>query len=290
MSNLINILRVIKHFFIFKDFRRAKFSYYAYMYDYSNISDHLLMSMICYYAHHLEKSIKYNYEEGSLKGKEKKKIVDRLLNEYYKRNIKEDEILNWVKDISYIYNNRKELHIDKFNYSNIPIEKADEFSKIISDRTSCRFWENKIVCKELVDKILKISYSAPTSCNRQELRFIVRLKDKFDKNIGDSSNASMFKKAPVSVFLVSDNRFFPETYACALDSGAIAQTLLVSAWLYNLRGCWVHEYTRDFHTSIRKELNLKSYETVYSTVFLGYPLDFPKKPPRLSTDFLVKYI
>jgi nitroreductase len=285
---ILNWLRLIKRLYIYKDFRRVKFEYYNFIDSFESIDDNMLMTQICYFTHHLEKSIKHNRKQDSKRGKDKRDKLSLLLKEYQKRNLTEDKIINWVKETCNYFDTNCELYINN-NIDTIKFSQ-EEIVNFIKNRTSSRFWIQKDVSIEVVEKIIELAYSAPTSCNRQEVRFLVKYNDIENINIGNSSNKSMFEKAPVVIYVVADERFFPEKYACALDVGSICQTLLLSMEAFGLRGTWIHEYTPDFQKEIKKKYKLKDYQHVYSSIVFGYPIDFTKKPPRLSVNFITKVV
>ena len=281
-------LRVIKTLLWTKSYKKARFVWYEASFDIDNFDNDMLLTQIGYFGHHLEKALKH-HNRGK-RGIEKRNKLELLVNEAIKRGIKEDKVFKWAKHLIEYYDNNSEIYIKKIDsIKEHPYQ--NEILKAIKERTTVRFWQPKEVTDEIIEDILYTSMHSALSCNRQSIRFVV-VKNKLENiKIGDSNNNSMFEKAPVLIYVVDDERFFPEKYGNALDVGGVCSLIQLAASTYGLAGSWIYHSESYEQYNLKKKLGLPDYMYIYSSITLGYPADMQEKPPRYSTKrFIIRKI
>ena len=280
-------LRSIKTFLKTWSLKRAMFVWYEASLDVESLDDDMLLTQIGYFGHHLEKALKH-HNRGN-RGLEKRKKLELLVNEAIKRGIKEDKVFNWAKHLIEYYDNNGGIYIKKIDKIKEHPYK-NEILKAIRERTTVRFWQKKEVSDEIIEDILHTAMHSPLSCNRQSIRFVV-VKNKIENMVvGDSNNKSMFEKAPVTIYVADDGRFFPEKYGNALDVGGVCAMIQLAASAYGLGSCWIYHSESYEQKSLKQKLGLKEYMYIYSSITIGYPLDSQDKPPRMVKKRFIKCI
>lgn len=173
--------------------------------------------------------------------------------------------------------------------------------KALEERRSIRKFQNKIIPKETIEKLLELAIKAPSGKNRQPWRFVVLQDKKKDElvylmgkclslykkqnnNIG-SYELSINSINEASTIILVFNAFsnFEEDYnhnrllTDMQSIGACIQTMLLAAQDYGLGSLWICDI---FHCSdeICSWLNYK--EELVAAVALGYPNQSPYPRPR----------
>lgn len=206
-----------------------------------------------------------------------------MLSEYKKRSSVDFKLTNWAENILDHFKNSKELYVEKIIKEE---EIYPDILNFIKTRTTVRFWKNKRIPREIIEDILQSALTSSISCNRQSVKFVIENKIG-ETELGDSNNPSMLSKAPVTIYVVADGRFYSEKYGNALDVGGVCSTLLLSAKTFGISGCWIYaSETRD-QKELRTKFSLKKHDYIYSHITLGYPYDNQEKPPRSFRNKLI---
>lgn len=285
-NNIINYLRVIKTLLWTKSLKRAKFVWHDLDMEVSKLDDDMLLVELGYYGHHTEKALKHH--NRSNRGEQKRNKLELLVKEAERRNIDEKRVLGWAKYLIEYFDTNKEIYLEQV--TEIKEHKyKDEIIEFIQKRTTVRFWKAKEVDDKIIENILETAMSSALSCNRQSIKFSI-VKNKIeDMVVGDSNNNSMFSKAPVTIYVADDERFFPEKYGNALDVGGVCSLIQLTANAYGLSGSWIYHSESYEQDKLKKELGFKDYMYIYSSITLGYPYDKQEKPPRFKKErFIVK--
>ncbi|MCS7118732.1 MAG: nitroreductase family protein [Archaeoglobaceae archaeon] len=178
--------------------------------------------------------------------------------------------------------------------------------KIIKERRSHRFFIDKPVEKEKLEKILELAMWAPSAMNRQQWFFVVVNRERMQKLrevIKESYNSILprlqkffagnpkvidlteqfFKtlgNAPIVIFVY----YTPtgDDFADLQSVCASIQNLLLSAHALGLGTCWMTGPVY-MEEEINKELGIKDKKLV-AVIPLGYPAKKPPIPPRRDSD------
>lgn len=160
------------------------------------------------------------------------------------------------------------------------------FSQIIKNRRSIRAFKDREIEKEKLEKILKTAQEAPSAGNLQAWRvLIVKEKEKKEKLAQAARNQTFIIQAPVILVFLADQQRSAKKYGFrgiqlyALQDATLAA---IFAWLeavaQGLASCWVGAFEEN---RIRELFNLPSYLQPIALLPLGYPKEFPPRPPRL---------
>jgi nitroreductase len=241
----------------------------------------MLIAQLGYFGHHTEKALKH-HNRGN-RGKDKRDKLELLVKEIKKRRINEPRILHWAEHLIKYFDTHQEIYINKRDDIEVHLQK-DEILRFIKKRTTTRFWQAKEINDDIIKDILETAMSSALSCNRQTIRFAV-VKNKVENMIvGDSNNNSMFNKAPVTIYVADDKRFFPEEYGNALNVGGVCSLIQLAASAYGISGSWIYFSESYEQELLKKKLGFKKYMYIYSSITMGYPLDKQEKPPRCNIE------
>lgn len=173
--------------------------------------------------------------------------------------------------------------------------------KVIEERRSIRKFQDKIVPKETIEKLLELATKAPSGKNRQPWKFIVlqdmkkcdlvnimetasNIYKKQNKSIGsfEFSTKSIDEAAIVIlVFNIFSN--FEEDYnrnrliTDTQSIGAAIQTMILAAQNFGLGSLWICDI---FYCSNEICSWLNSEDELVAAVAIGYPNQFPYPRPR----------
>jgi len=265
----------------------------------------LLRTRISWTAHDLDKTINAQIDINRLKsiGDNESRILTKALQEWDKREYRDDEIIKWARGVLEEYylivkdgkeSVRDNISEYKFN--------PEQIFELIKTRRSVRRWEQKSVSNDLIKQILEAASWAPSACNRQSCRYIV-LQNEQQKQLLVNLREEWLKHAPVIIFVGSDKRnYLPVEYDYVpyMDAAVATQNMLLMAHALGLGATMVkctgwdllegrsHNYSRKI-LNMYEGLNLPKHFIPVAIVALGYPLRFPKEPARLSIESTVVF-
>jgi nitroreductase len=218
--------------------------------------------------------------------------LEKLIEEWINRDYPQGPDILWAKQR--IHNFKKIKNEDSAAIIIRPTDEAkhipqDIFS-VIKDRRSVRYWKKKPVSREIIHKVIEAATYAPTAFNRMEWRFFVAETPLESMEKGDASNASMFSKAPVRIFVAADERLFFEKYSGAMDTGFALQNLILAAHALGLGTCLIYQGEFVDPDMMKKHYNIPTHMKVYCAVTLGYPDENPETPARMEVDEVTEYL
>ncbi|APM39833.1 nitroreductase family protein [Clostridium kluyveri] len=183
--------------------------------------------------------------------------------------------------------------------------------KAIEKRRSIRKFENKIVPKEIIEKLLVLAAKAPSGKNRQPWRFIVLENRKKDELVSIMENMlSLHKKQnkPTGSFELSINSIdeasavvlvfnafsnFEEDYnhyrllTDIQSIGAAVQTILLAAQDFGLGTLWICDI---FYCDKEICSWLNRRDELIAAVAIGYPNQSPYPRPRKLLQEVTEWI
>jgi len=214
-----------------------------------------------------------------------------LLSEWHKRGYPDGPDIIWSDER--IRNFLKIKKQDPKAIKITPVSQAagnkDLFS-IIKTRRSVRYWKKKAVPREVLEKVIEAATYAPTAFNRMEWRFYVAETPLENMIKGDASNASMFEKAPVRIFVAVDERLYFEKYSGALDTGFALQNLILMAHSLGLGTCLIYQGEFVDPEKMEKYYSIPTHMKVYCAVTLGYPDEEPETPARMNVREVTEFL
>lgn len=183
--------------------------------------------------------------------------------------------------------------------------------RAIEERRSIRKFKDKVVPKEIIEKVLELATKAPSGKNRQPWKFVVvqnNTKDEMVRIMGDSldqnkkenkSTGSLelsinsINEASAVILVFNTFSNFEEDYnhhrslTDTQSIGAAIQTLLLAAQDFKLGTLWICDI---FYCDreICSWLNCK--DELIAAVAIGYPDQSPYPRPRKQLEEVVRWI
>lgn len=170
-----------------------------------------------------------------------------------------------------------------------------EFEKIIKGRRSIRLWQEKKVPRQVIEKLIDAARYAPSSCDRQPLKFLVlEKKDDIEFTAGKTTGGVGFAhKAALAILVLADARVYSlpiERHTPYLDGAAAIQNLLLSAHIHGLGAVWLNWCTsHKSEEDTRKRFNIPEHVLPVSLIGLGYPAIKPPTPARKKISDLIEW-
>lgn len=183
--------------------------------------------------------------------------------------------------------------------------------KAIEERRSIRQFQNKIVPKETIERLLELATKSPSGKNRQPWRFVVLQNSKKDELVCIMKNASNLHKkqnksigsldlstnsineasAVVLVFNAfsnieedyNHNRLLTDTQSI----GAAVQNMILGAQNFGLGTLWICDI---FYCSSEICSWLNRKDELVAAVAIGYPNQFPYPRPRKLLQEVAEWI
>lgn len=245
-------------------------------------------------------------------GKEKIIRLINLCQRYEKENIKGDmEGVNLAKATISAYEEFQkkygmETDFIPDQYKNIkgknvgimlinPKEKTD-FAQIAHNRHSCRYYSEKIVESDILEKIIELAQTAPSACNRQAIRIFGCTNAEKQKKIMEMHGGVRGFGKPGVIFVVTGdlgaylNEF--ERNVVFVDGGIFVMNLLYSLESFGLVGCpiiWGAE--PDMDRKLRDILEIPPSYKIVSLIMAGYAPEQQYKvavSPRRNVQTILK--
>ena len=223
--------------------------------------------------------------------------LECVLDEIAKRDWGND------KNVGELVQSTSELILkSKFEGLELPEKKAsvqtktsdseDTTIQTILNRRSVRSWKSEKISKEEIMEIIDIAKWSPNSCNRQLWKFLVLTTDEEKESLTLLTGQKFINNAPLIVVpLIKIEEYSKEEYHYAyLDTGAIIQNILLTAYTKDIGVCWLGIKNNENRTAKFKEFQAKYNLDDYiptSILAMGHPDKPSFKPPRKDTDTLV---
>lgn len=217
-------------------------------------------------------------ELASLNLEEKKWVTD-VLNEYFDV-VQETKIISQAKakflNIAKIDN--EEIKYVPYPYDTLPKTDVnyDELKKLFIKRRSVRWYEDKEVPFELLQKAVNLASLAPSACNRQPYSFYISHEKadayKVAKLAGGTPGWA--ENIPSLVVIIGDLSAYPyerDRHLIYIDASLAAMQFMLALETLGLSSCTIN--WPDIEASEKKMsnlLNLKDHERPIMLMSVGY--------------------
>lgn len=182
--------------------------------------------------------------------------------------------------------------------------------EVIKNRRSVRFYDEKEIPKEIVEKIVEAGNYAPSGANIRPWRFVViqskemrkKLTDiavpvykgwiqsvdgklrEMRKAIDDVSVDPIYYSAPVIIFVIGEKLMAYES-----DCAMVCQNMMLAAREMEIGSCWVQFGQMGINEEIKEKLELTENEKVFGPIIFGYPKgDFPQE--AVKKENIIKWL
>ncbi|MFI3278669.1 MAG: nitroreductase family protein [Rikenellaceae bacterium] len=174
-----------------------------------------------------------------------------------------------------------------------------EFKEIISKRRSVRKFSDKVVPREVIDRIIESTLKAPSSRNSRSSNFlVVTQKETLAKIATMRDYGSAFVKDAAAMILVMGDTTATDLWE--VNASISATTMQLAIVDEGLASCWVHVKDRPQLQAepngkmaielLREILPIKEEQDVLCGIALGYS-DFEPKPlPEFDHESKIVYL
>lgn len=153
----------------------------------------------------------------------------------------------------------------------------DDFLKLCELRRSVRWYENKKVPQELIDKAIMAAVLSPSACNRQPFEFRIFDETEMVQKISNITwgTRGFSQNFPTIIVLVGNlEAYFDERdrHVIYIDASLAAMTFMLALETLGLSSCPINwPDISSFENTIRKILSLKDNERPIMLISCGYP-------------------
>ena len=210
-----------------------------------------------------------------------------VLHEYFRAISVEDDIVDLHRRRFQVITNGTALTNGNANSPlSVPYESGsidrcdisyDDLYKLSRQRRSTRWFLNKPVSRDLIDKAMLVANQSPSACNRQPYEF--RVFDEPEKVLEISQfpmgTVGFAENIPVIVVVVGNlDAYFNERdrHLIYIDSALAAMSFMLALETLGLASCpinWPDIEVRE--RMMEKALGLKAYQRPIMCIGLGYP-------------------
>lgn len=252
--------------------------------------------LIRFKSHSLELAVSFDHTEKERKrnAEDDFHLLQALLDEWQRRGYQWGPDKTWAQERLEIFQQWLQSGRKQIKHTSAPQPAQnksirEDFYKIVKNRRSIRFWQNKPVPREIINRIIEAATYAPSAFNRMTWRFCV-VENQPDRIVdGDISNQSMLEKAPVRIYIAVDQRLYEEKHAPALDAGLALQNLLLAAHAEGLGACLIYQCEIADQERLKDFLQLPGYYNIFAVVTAGYPAEIPSAPARVEINEITSF-
>lgn len=154
-----------------------------------------------------------------------------------------------------------------------------EFEKVIRERHATRKFQNKVVEREKLEKILEAARLAPTAKNIQPIKILV-VENELDKI--DLASPCRYGAQTVLVVCGNKEECFEKNNHSTLeiDASIVATHMMLEATSLGIANIWIELFDRDV---LRKELNIPENLVPVCLIPIGYEEEnLPVNPNHLN--------
>lgn len=242
------------------------------------------LSVIRKYAHMLDKGLQNEKREKG-RSKEIYAKTKMLFNEFESNSgLRNEPDLCWAKDIINKY--------ERFQYEEVESEELKSFfdpkyikpeisfldlENLIKTRRTIRYFEDKHVDDDILEKIFELVNWAPHSCNRQNVRIYYTTDKKLIKKCLPLNSGATGMNEPAvfaSICCNTESYYYPLEYNVAyIDASLGAQNIILGAHAFGLGCCvlnWSHASVNE-EIELRRKLSIQETDLVIFNLVMGYP-------------------
>lgn len=166
--------------------------------------------------------------------------------------------------------------------------------RAMDERSSVRLFDASPVPDDVLSAVLRSAIQAPSSCNRQPVRFLVVTDTPEIEYLSGARGSNYLRQAKALILVLCDLRRYRETgleraYSPYLDAGAAIENMLLAATACELGSCWVNcgqdEIAEGVRRQVYKRFGIGPELLWAGMVALGYALRAVPKPPRNPLEY-----
>lgn len=165
-----------------------------------------------------------------------------------------------------------------YPFQNLPSSSInfEDLKKLFIRRRSVRWYQEKAVPLELIQKAANIASFAPSACNRQPYRFLFCNHKQKTIAIADCAmgTTGFSENLPAIIAIVGDLSAYPaerDRHVIYIDGSLAAMQLMLALETLGLSTCPINwPDIQDREEKIREVIKLKDYERIVMLMAVGY--------------------
>ncbi|QDS88349.1 malonic semialdehyde reductase [Rosistilla ulvae] len=207
--------------------------------------------------------------------------ADTILNEYFSAVADTDHLINAARQK---YTNASLVNTSDLspqrpylrNLTNPPTVSYDDLHALAIRRRSVRWFLERKVDRNLLDKAILLASQSPSACNRQPFRFIIVDEQPLLSNLVDlpMGTAGYAQNIPVFVVIVgSQTNYFHERdrHLIYIDASLAAMSFILASETLGLSSCCINwPDIEERETAIADALTLEIHERPVMCIAVGY--------------------
>ncbi|HAS8180516.1 nitroreductase family protein [Vibrio vulnificus] len=203
----------------------------------------------------------------------------QVMKEYFNTTTSDDSRYKQARDIFYtisqpIRSESQEIPVRYVNNSNH--EMMSLFEKLLRQRKSVRWYSERKIEKEKIEKALQLASLSPSSCNRQPYRYVIKNNKSIASLVAaiPSGTVGWSHNVPCIAVLVADQSAFSNSanrHSIYVDATLSVMPFVLSLESQGLSTCiinWADIPSKEREMS--KVLDLKNSEKIVLSISIGY--------------------
>lgn len=166
--------------------------------------------------------------------------------------------------------------------------------ELMRTRRSVRKYKDKQVPFDNIVTILRAGMDAPSAGNLKSWKFIIVKDENKRKAIAEAAMQQYWMEvAPFHIVLAGEPEKMERFYGTRgkrlyliQSIAASIQNMLLAAHHLGLGACWVGAFDE---VALRTILNVPEHANIHAIVTIGYPDEFPEKPPTFRLEHMMTY-
>lgn len=291
------MIGLLKKIFVVIKQSMIDFNYnYKHMKAHSIATDEINFSRLRMFCHMLDKGMNnIHFEKGhSLNVYNSAVELRNQLGSIYKN----DSAFQWVDEIIERFEKAQvdgKPGIESREPVSYSKQQIDEYTRFITNRTSCRNFIEKEIPSDVIEKIVRIAIDAPNGCCRQVVRYyITQDKDKIRQTVPHVAGITNFSNIQCLVCVASEISYYDliDRNLRFVDASLSAENFILGASLYGVYGTMCNFFhATDTDISVCKQLfEVSETESIVMFIAMGYPINIPQKPLRRNINVFYKEI
>lgn len=203
-----------------------------------------------------------------------------------------------VKDARRLWNDTRHAetvldeHLSPFPYSPIvPGEgQFESLAEVANHRRSVRWFEQKPVPRELVERAAEVGLTAPSACNRQSYRVELLEEDALRRTVAaiPMGTAGFSQQIPLLGVLIGQHRGYEhhrDRHAIYVDGGLFSTGFILGLESLGLSTCCINwPEIPQLNGKMSRALGLRDDERVIMLIAIGYGIDAQEVPRSHKRD------
>jgi len=205
-----------------------------------------------------------------------------VLSTYFSAVTLPEKLAYLEKDFRAVVSHSEEKHLSTpYPRSESPVLSVlyEDFFQLCLRRRSVRWYEDKQVPRELIDKAIDAARYSPSACNRQPFEFYIIDDPKRASEVGaiPMGTVGFSSNFPAFIVLVGNMNNYPyarDRHLIYVDGALASMSLMFALETLGLASCPINWPDIDsLEKKMAKELQLKPYQRPVMCLSLGYAKD-----------------